>query len=173
MERCLVLDLDGTLVSTSITCKKESCNHNTILFCSHELFVHTRPFVKEFFEWCQSNNQNIIIYSAASEDYVESIIKILDIPITPLAILTSKHLSSCQEPYRIFKTKTFDKINQIIQTNNLLAIDDSKDNFKGDNVIYVKEWSHEESDDVEMKNIIAKILDFEFNELEEDKWTDQ
>lgn len=75
----VILDLDNTLIY-SISCKKFPKNENSHLHSmkfhkmDDDYYVFERPGLQQFLDWLYKN-YNISIWSAASPDYVEFIVK--------------------------------------------------------------------------------------------------
>lgn len=150
--KTLVLDLDGTLIQSSEN-TNFPCDHSrqiSACFTSKkgeliDIFFYVRPHVSTFLQML-SKFYEIIIFTASTEEYAESIIKILD----PGGDYTSKILSRnscivreeilCLKDLRILKNRSLEKV---------IIIDNMPFSFSGqlENGIYIPTYDGSENDD--------------------------
>ncbi|MFH1050862.1 MAG: HAD family hydrolase [bacterium] len=67
----MILDLDETLIHASTITNKNGNKHD---FMFERYYVYKRPFLKQFLEYCLVNFQ-VAVWSSASEEYVEHIVR--------------------------------------------------------------------------------------------------
>ena len=74
IKKCIALDIDGTLFYTST---KEFDNSIKL---PNDYYAISRPFINELFEYLQNNREyfEVIIYSAATEDYINHLLNLID-----------------------------------------------------------------------------------------------
>lgn len=84
MAKCIVLDLDETLVSSHETKGKPDlpevdnsgdghlCNNNTFYYENYR--IHKRPHLKEFISFCCENFDRVVVWTAAEKDYANCIV---------------------------------------------------------------------------------------------------
>lgn len=168
-KKTLVLDLDSTLVDSRF-CYEPNCDHEII--CSGGIYssgtmlcVHLRPKTHEFLQWCYDQGYQLIIFSAASEEYVNKVTELLfrDFDFKPTAVLTCNHLIHMEfNSNAIYYTKTLQTVSNLtgIQKESLLAIDDSDHNYQGEseNVILIKAWDITQPMDRELESIRETIV---------------
>ena len=156
----VILDLDHTVVDVSDVCY--NCDKH-VRIVSNGLFnyVHIRPYTKELIETCLRKNIEIIIYSANNRVYIDSILNILFTDYAKPSKIMTKHDMVANVPggYQI-KTLMTVAIKYNLNVNDLLAIDDNRDNYPNDsNVIYVDPWYKDMVDDKELLKIIVHVGD--------------
>ena len=151
----LICDLDQTLVDVSEFCY-HCAKHQRIIIEGLFYYVHIRPYTRELIEHCLRKNIEIIIYSANDLIYIDSIVKILFESFSkPSKIMTKKDMVLDSAGGYYVKTLISVGIKYNLNRKDLLAIDDNLDNYPNDsNVIYIKPWVKEMTNDTELLKII-------------------
>lgn len=169
----VVLDLDNTLIY-SIPCDKLPKNTNSYLHSmkfykmDDDYYVFERPGLQEFLDWLYKN-YNISVWSAASPDYVDFIVKnIIEKNGRKVDyVLNSDNCENCQ---KIFGEKHIKNLNMLWKVHklkgfaphNTLIIDDLKMVCKvqPNNSIQIKSFNtnrKESIKDTELKRIKKKL----------------
>ncbi len=169
----VVLDLDNTLIY-SIPCDKLPKNSNSYLHSmkfykmDDDYYVFERPGLQEFLDWLYKN-YNITVWSAASPDYVDFIVKnIIEKNGRKVDyVLNSDNCENCQ---KIFGEKHIKNLNMLwdihklkgFAPHNTLIIDDLKMVCKvqPNNAIQIKSFNtnrKESIKDTELKRIKKKL----------------
>ena len=140
-KKTLILDLDNTLICTLPVMEMREGNENPCV--RYEISI--RPYAIELIERASSLFE-IIVFTAAEEEYAEMVVKLLD----PQRIYISRHLSisSCSHS----KDGVLIKDLSIIadrEIKNLIIVDDciSNYNLQPDNGVPVSPYFGEEEDE--------------------------
>ena len=152
----LVLDLDETLIHSS---QKEFADVRSD-FCIGDYWVYNRPFLNEFLDFVY-NNFKVGIWSSASDDYVEAIMKQILPKDYAIEFVWGRTKCSLKRDYDLdsyFYTKPLKKLkNKGYLLERILIVDDSnekvKDNFG--NAIYVKAFTGVPDD--ELKKLMCYL----------------
>lgn len=125
--------------------------------CGYYFYVHPRPGLCEFLDWIDSQGYEIVIFSAAVEEYVGAMVE---------------KLFECRnkKPIHLLDSEFSSYTKKLVSVRNLFkdekiaiaAVDDCKSNFFGDKeVIYVTPWLNRDSNDCEffkIQPLIAELL---------------
>lgn len=146
MVKYIILDLDLTVVCTLSDCNCD--NHHEILvtngkFGENPIYVHLRPFAKEFIKREQNKDNKFVIFSANDPEYVHLVSDIVFSNLNPpIAILTEEDLI---EDHLIgYFVKTLETVSNKISVpiQHLIAIDDNLFMYPRDEqVISIPPWS--------------------------------
>jgi RNA polymerase II subunit A small phosphatase-like protein len=163
----LILDIDETLIYS--TRKELERKADFYVFSYH---VYKRPYLKEFLE--QVNNDFLLaIWSSASDDYVEEVVKKIIPQEIELEFVWGRSRCTYQRNYRLDESRfystnplnhyNFVKILKKVkrkgyQIERILIVDDTphKSKYNYGNAIYPKEYQGEEHD--EELTLLGKYL---------------
>lgn len=133
----VLLDLDNTLIY-SISCEKLPKNKNSHLHnmkfhkMDDDYYVFERPGLQKFLDWLHSN-YNISVWSAASPDYVEFIVKNI-VEKNGRSVEYVLNSDNCENSQKIFGDKHIKNLSMLWDVHdikgygpyNTLIIDDLK-----------------------------------------------
>jgi carboxy-terminal domain RNA polymerase II polypeptide A small phosphatase len=185
MNQLLILDIDETLIHATTSQLPIEPD-----FTFSKYFVYKRPHLEEFLEEC-SRLFKLAIWSSATDDYVDEIVKIIipkHIPLefawgrskcTPKSTNKSEFDNHRDSDSHYNYTKQLKKIKgKGFHLNQTLIVDDTPekvlDNYG--NAIYIKEFLGEK-DDTELlllAQYLKKLVDFEnIRKIEKRFWRNQ
>jgi len=157
MEKCIVLDLDGTLVFSSENKKGEATQikfkdrHGD----SAELYVHKRPGFDEFLLKCFSFGP-VGVYSIGQEGYVEAILSLF--PKRPCFVYS---WWNCDRK----NGKIIKNLNNIPYKGNIIMIDDKPESIEySDKVelIVIDEWTPKKIGDIKLYQLTDQLFKNDF-----------
>lgn len=165
----LVLDLDQTLLNNITFCDRHEIDpehkHHEIVHDGVLYHEHFRPFLAEFFAWCQENGYKLIIWSAVGP---EALVKRVGLIQQVFGIQVIDTFSALEMVYG-------DKdLHVICRKHNLkleqvLAVDDLASNYSSNpgKCIYIKPWFSNTQDQELM--VICKTITKHFEGQDEVK----
>jgi len=123
MKKNIALDIDNTLFYGSSKEFKDSIK------VYEDYYAIPRPCLNELFNYLDENKEifNVIIYSAATKEHIDSLLKLVDTKNIIQQIYDRKYCDYNYENNKSFYTKNAHKLN--IDFNNLYLIDDSPHHF--------------------------------------------
>ena len=149
MKKNIDLDIDGTLFYASL---KEFDNSIKL---SNDYYASIRPFVNDLFSYLKDNEQyfDVIIYSAATEDYIEELLKLIDTKGIIKNIYDRKYCDQLFINNKETYVKNSTKLN--IDYTNLYLIDDNEYHFNDGSILGITCKSYKpNTEDFELLNII-------------------
>ena len=158
MNRCLILDLDHTLLH-SVNRDKDKISQPNFSYKDYNIYL--RPQLEKFLEYCFNSVPYIIIWSAGTEDYVNFCV----------ANLPGKY-----QYYRIIHRNTYETVRKdvsLILTDprlnecSFVFVDDTPDRITGisqENILTIDRFNYDNKETDYLLNIMMMIeLLFEFN----------
>lgn len=146
-DKLLVLDLDETLIHATKNRLEISED-----FQLDEYFIHKRPYLNEFLSNI-SNHFKIGIWSSASDNYVNEIVKQIKPALVEFEIIWGRSKCSAKKDH-IFDTvnyeKRLDKLKKKgFKLEQIIIVDDSPEKLRTNygNAVYIKEYKGDKSDE--------------------------
>lgn len=129
MKKNIALDIDGTLFYAS---QKEFDNSIKL---SNNYYATIRPFVDDLFSYLKENEDhfNVVIYSAATDDYIKELLKLIDTKGIIKNIYDRKHCDQIFINNKETHVKNATKLN--IDYTNLYLIDDNEYHFNDGGIL--------------------------------------
>lgn len=151
-KKCIAIDIDGTLFYTS----SKKFNNSIKLQTNHYAII--RPHVDVLFEYLKENQEyfDVIIYSAATNDYINDLLKLINTNNIIKNIYDRKYCDLIQINNKPTYIKNAKKLNYDL--SNLYLIDDNVYHFDQYDILgyNCKSFNDKLNDDLE----IFKIIDF-------------
>lgn len=159
----IILDIDETLIHTF----SDKLNQNpdlehlpNFILEDKQYFVKLRPYVNDFLKYVFDNFE-VAIWSAASLDYIEEIIKILGYNLTDFKFVYSKNNCTITYDYNLMEYVLCKKLHKISKRYNLeqvLIIDDLAQTakFNYGNLINIKTYTTSNTD-TELLKLISYL----------------
>ena len=128
MKKIIALDLDNTLIYTSI---KKISN----IKLNNDKYIMFRPFLNDLFEYLKNNNEffEIIIYSSAKDHYINEILKL----INDYGVIEKVYDRKYCDLYYIDGKETHIKNTKKIKydLSNLYLVDDMQKHFENYDIL--------------------------------------
>jgi TFIIF-interacting CTD phosphatase-like protein len=169
MKKLLILDLDNTLIYTHTF---RDIYHDFVLKFEDNVYYYVikRPYLKEFLEYC-NKNYRIAFWSAATEDYVQQVIKNIAPNIDPVFVWSyekctvNMYKSFYDNNLNIYKRlrKVWSSKKYNASKKNVLILDDTPNTYSYNygNAIYITKFFGVDDDDelIRIKELLEKIKD--------------
>jgi TFIIF-interacting CTD phosphatase-like protein len=149
MKKNIALDIDGTLFYASQTEFENSIK------LPNNYYATIRPFVDDLFSYLKENEDhyNVIVYSAATEDYIQHLLNLIDTKGIIKKIYDRKYCDKLFINDKETHVKNSQKLN--IDYSNLYLIDDNEYHFNNAGILGIKCQPYKpNTDDFELLNII-------------------
>lgn len=163
MPKTVLFDLDQTLIDADY-CTRPNCSHDIVvtggsMITGQICYVHQRPGCRELLQWCDQNELDIIIFSAADGEYVNKVVDILfdGLDFKPIFTLDGGYVTWCNVGY----TKKLSVVEEAtgVPITDIVAIDDNENNFLDEGrCIHIHPWDKDERNDDELVKIREHIM---------------
>jgi TFIIF-interacting CTD phosphatase-like protein len=189
--KCIVLDIDETLLCTQkmpyelsnfILKNEKDEKFNPLIDRFYKISIDTsdnptpiimngvfRPHLPEFLNFCKENFELVIIWSAGSQEYVESIVKLFKqkFMFEPHFFMTKNDLVFIDDGFykeleKIIADRIF--LKNIISLNNMIVLDDNEMTFdlNYDNAIHIPQYNPSISFESLLKDDDCLLLTMKF-----------
>lgn len=161
MKKLLILDIDNTLIYSH---KDINVNHDFVLkFNDGDVYyVNKRPYLDEFLNYCK-NNFRIGFWSAATENYVNEVLKHILGDLKPELVWSEKRCTfKIQQTFFEYTKVVYKKLKKVwkkkdlnVSKKDVLILDDTYSTYKYNygNAINIDRFFGEE-DDIELLRIV-------------------
>jgi hypothetical protein len=185
--KCLVLDLDHTLVATAENDSqwkreyKSDTNMYYFVLDNELMWGRKRPYSKQFVRYCQNNFDMVGVWSAGTKEYVERIVENVWEELEKPAFIWSRkdcdHIIDIKSDNNLFLykplSKVFNKYSNLNYTNTLI-LDDTIEvsKFNPLNIIHINKFeideeNPKESNDTELVKLVEALRDIPENDVRE------
>ncbi len=165
MKKCIVLDLDSTLIyATKIIIENtEEYNLSTINTSNCKYYIYKRPFLKEFIEKVIESFKYVVVWSAGTYEYVHKICNELfkDYDDKPNIIFTRDDCTILDGKYRYKDLAKVAEEIKGVEYNEILILEDDIFSLEinGHNMTkYIKRYEPSSIEDVGSDRELYKVL---------------